>query len=512
MAFLLGLDLGTTGVKALLMSIEGKVIFTSFEEYPLLTPEVNWAEQNPSDWWQATVKSIQQLIQKTGIKSEKIIGIGLSGQMHGLVLLDKNHKVLRPAILWCDQRTQRECDYITSKIGKKRLIELTSNPALTGFTAGKLLWVRENEPRVYEELYKILLPKDYIRFRLTGEFATEVSDASGTLFLDVKNRKWSKELLSELDIDMNFLPECYESSVVSGEISPEASKLTGLKEGTPVVGGAGDQAAQAIGSGVIKEGVLSATIGTSGVVFASSGKPRIDPLNRLQTFCHAVPNKWHLMGVMLSAGGSLRWLRDTLCKEEKKKAKQEDKDPYDIMTEEASDVPPGSGGLIFLPYLTGERTPYPDPMAKGVFFGLTLRHSKSHLIRAVLEGVAYGLRDSLEIIKDLKIPIEEIRCSGGGNCSSLWRQIQADINNSEMVTVNVNEGAAFGSALLAGVGTSVYDNVEEACKQTIKIVTTTRPQEENVRIYNKYYEIYHSLYPILKERFASLSDLIGRRG
>ncbi len=509
MDFLLGLDIGTTGVKALLTSLDGKIIHTSFEEYPLLIPQTNWAEQNPSDWWSATINAISNIIQRQKIKSKTIKGIGLSGQMHGLVLLDKNHNVLRPAIIWCDQRTEKQCEYITNKVGKERLIELTSNPALTGFTAGKLLWVRDNEPHIYDKIYKVLLPKDYIRFCLTGDFATEVSGASGTLFLDVKNRKWSRELLNILDIDIDFLPECYESTIVSGEVNKRASELTGLIEGTPVVGGGGDQAAQAVGTGVIKEGIISSTIGTSGVVFTTSDEHRVDHKNILHTFCHAVPGKWHLMGVMLSAGGSFRWLRDTLCSEEKKLAKKEGKDTYEIMTEEAKDIQPGCEGLIFLPYLIGERTPYPDPDAKGVFFGLSLRHKKAHLIRAVMEGVAYGLRDSLMLIKDLKLPIKEIRCSGGGARSTLWTKIQADINDMDMKTVNNTEGAAFGCALLAGVGIKAYNSVDEACDKTIEVISTIESDENNVRLYNEYYKIYRSLYPILKDRFKELSNIEG---
>lgn len=508
MGFLLGLDVGTSGTKALIMDEEGENIYTSTVEYPLLTPKANWAEQNPSDWWDGTVEAIKQVINKSSVKPEEIKGIGLSGQMHGLVPLDKDHEVLRPAILWCDQRTGKQCQYITEKIGAERLINLVSNPALTGFTAGKLIWVRENEPDIYEKIEKILLPKDYIRFRLTGEFATEVSDASGTLFLDVKNRKWSDELLDELDIDKDILPECFESSVVSGKINAQASKEIGLAEGTPVVGGGGDQAAQAVGTGIIKEGIISSTIGTSGVVFAASDEHHLDPGHTLHTFCHAVPGKWHLMGVMLSAGGSLRWLRDTLFSELKEEAKKKDTDAYILMEKKADEVPVGSEGLIFLPYLTGERTPYADPNAKGVFFGLSLRHTEGHFVRSVLEGVAFGLRDSLEVIKDLEISVKKIRGSGGGAKSPFWRQIQADINNSPMTTVNVTDGAALGVALLAGTGTGVYSNLEEACDTIIKVKSSTDPIKENVEKYNEYYKVYRSLYPSLKDRFSQLSKIV----
>jgi len=508
MAYLMGIDVGTTGTKAILIEETGKVISSLLEEYPLYTPRPNWAEQNPEDWWNATVKSIKGVLAKSGIKGGEIKGVGLSGQMHGAVLIDRSYKVLRPCILWCDQRTAKQCNYINKTIGKKRLIELTSNPALTGFTAGKVIWVRDNEPQIYEKIFKILLPKDYIRLKLTGSIATEVSDASGTLFLNVRKRRWSSEVLEKLNIDEDLMPECYESTVVSGEISRDASRQTGLRAGTPVVGGGGDQAAQAVGSGIIKEGRISFTVGTSGVVFAFSDKVKVDPLGRVHTFCHAVPGKWHIMGVMLSAGGSLRWFRDNLGAEEIREARKKGVDPYEILTEEAASVEAGSEGLIFLPYLTGERTPYPDPDARGVFFGLTLRHKKAHLVRSIMEGVSYGLRDSLEIIKEMGVPVEEARASGGGARSSLWRQIQSDISGLELVTVNVTEGAAFGAALLAGVGTKVYNNVEEACEGTIRITSRVFPQKEKAKKYEEYYKIYRSLYSLLKDSFSKVSRIV----
>ena len=508
MSFLLGLDVGTSGVKVLITDEKAEEIVSATVEYPLHTPKVNWAEQEPEDWWNGTVEAIKQVLSKSSARPEDIKGIGLSGQMHGLVALDKEYKVLRPAILWCDQRTGKQCDYITEKIGAERLIDLVSNPALTGFTAGKLLWVREHEPDIYDKIYKILLPKDYIRFRLTGEFATEVSDASGTLFLDVKNRKWSDELLGELDIDKDILPECFESCVVSGKVNVQASKETGLAEGTPVVGGGGDQASQAIGTGIVREGLISSTVGTSGVVFATSDAHHLDPGHTLHTFCHAVKGKWHLMGVMLSAGGSLRWLRDTLFKDVKEEAAEQGIDPYIIMEKKAGKIPVGSEGLIFLPYLTGERAPYADPNARGVFFGLSLRHTEGDFIRSVLEGVAFGLRDSLEIIRGQHIHIDEIRGSGGGAKSSFWLQIQADINNATMTTINVTDGGALGVALLAGEGTGVYSSIEDACDAIIKVKSSAKPVEENVEKYNQYYSIYRSLYPALKDRFGDLSKIV----
>jgi len=508
MGYLLGLDLGTSGIKALIMDEEAKKIVTDTVEYPLQTPKVNWAEQEPLDWWNGTVEAIKRVIKKSAVDPKEIKGIGLSGQMHGLVTLDKNYKVLRPAIIWCDQRTEKQCQYITDTIGAERLIELVSNPALTGFTAGKLLWVRDNEPQIYDKIYKILLPKDYIRFCLTGEFATEVSDASGTNFLNVKERKWSKELLDELDIDIDILPDCYESYEVSGKVNAAASGETGLKEGTPVVGGGGDQASQAVGTGIIREGVISSTVGTSGVVFAASDAYRLDPANTLHTFCHAVKGKWHLMGVMLSAGGSLRWLRDTLFIDLKAEAAKKGVDPYILMEEKADKIPVGSEGLIFLPYLTGERAPYADPNAKGVFFGLSLRHTEAHFIRSVLEGVAFGLRDSLEVIRALDIPIKEIRGSGGGAKSPFWRQIQADINDSPMTTINVTDGGALGVALLAGEGTGIYSSLEDACNAIIKVKSSTAPNKDNAKKYNEYYSVYRSLYPALKDRFLALNKIV----
>lgn len=509
MPYLMGIDVGTTGTKALLIREDGTVVSKAFEEYPLYTSQPGWAEQNPEDWWRATQKSIQKVLKESGVKAEEIKGIGLTGQMHGSVFLDRDQRVLRPAILWCDQRTALQCDEMTRKVGgRERLIQLTCNPAFTGFTAPKILWVRENEPKIYEKAVKVLLPKDYIRFMLTEIYATDVADASGTLLLDVKKRKWSEEVLDALEIPKDMLPEIFESPEVTGEISGAASKATGLKRGTPVVAGAGDQAAGAVGNGVVQRGILSATIGTSGVVFAFSDEVRMDPEGRVHTFCHAVPQKWHIMGVMLSAGGSLRWFRDILGTLETRMGELTGTDPYVFLDSEAAQAKAGCEGLIFLPYLMGERTPHSDPDAKGVFFGLSLRHKKQHLVRAILEGVAYGMRDSLEIIRNLGVEIQQIRASGGGARSSLWRQIQSDIYGTELVTINVDEGPAFGAALLAGVGSKVYGSVEEACQKTIRIVSRTLPKKENAELYDKYYGVYKALYPTLKGIFDKTSKII----
>jgi xylulokinase len=507
MAYLLGLDIGTTGTKALLVTEKGKLIARGTSEYPLLTPKPSWAEQDPGWWWRATKKSIAHVLRVSNVRSREIVGIGLSGQMHGSVFLDGGSKVIRPAILWCDQRTQAECDEITAAFGFKGLLRLTCNPARTGFTAPKILWLRKHEPRHWQRVRKILLPKDYIRFLLTGEFATEVSDASGTLLFDVKNRTWSQALLEKLRIPRDYLPESNESFEISGRVTRRAAEETGLAAGTPIVGGGGDQAAGGVGNGIVEKGIISSVIGTSGVVFAFSDRPEYDRDGRLHTFCHAVPGKWHMMGVTLAAGGSFRWLRDNLCQEEVIAARRTRVDPYELMTLKAEAVPAGSEGVIFLPYMIGERTPYPDPNARGVFLGLTLRHTKAHIVRSVMEGVAFSLRDSLEIMKSLHLPIKEIRASGGGGKSKLWRQIQADVFNTEVVTINIDEGPAFGAALLAAVGAGEFRSVEEACRATIRVTSRVAPQQKGVRRYEEHYALYSSLYPLLRDTFRQLARL-----
>jgi xylulokinase len=447
------------------------------------------------------------VLQEGGVKPADVAGVGLTGQMHGLVLLDAQGEVLRPCIMWNDQRTAAQCAAITEKVGLENVLRLTGNPILPGFTAPKIVWVRENEPEVYANVAKALLPKDYVRYRLTGGFFGEVSDASGTSMFDVGQRQWSDEMLQALEVPRQWLPEVTESPEVSARISAEAAAETGLLAGTPVVGGGGDQAAQAVGTGIIAEGVVSATLGTSGVVFAASDSYRVEPEGRLHAFCHAVPGMWHLMGVMLSAAGSFRWYRDTLGQEEVTQAQETGRDAYDILTEAAAEVSPGCEGLIFLPYLTGERTPYPDPNARGVFFGLTLRHGKPHMTRAVLEGVSYGLLDSLELMRALGLSIEQVRASGGGARSVLWRQILADVFDTEIVTVNVTEGAAYGAALLAGVGAGVYDSVSTACESAIRLTGNTEPGPA-VPVYADYYPRYRALYPALAPEFAAIAEVV----
>ena len=506
MAYLMGIDVGTTGSKTLLISESGDVIASAMVEYPMYTPHPLWAEQDPADWWRATVESIQKVL--AGADASEVKGLGLTGQMHGLVLLDKSGSVLRPCIMWNDQRTGPQCSAITEKLGFDRLIEWTANPVLPGFTAPKIVWVRENEPQVYARAARVLLPKDFIRYRLTGEFATDKAGASGTSLFNVVKRTWSHQMVEALDIPVEWLSSPYEGPEVTGAVTSQVAELTGLPEGLPVIAGGGDQAAQAVGTGIVRQGLVSATLGTSGVVFAHTDEAQVDPRGRLHSFCHAVPGKWHVMGVMLSAGGSFRWFRDTLGRLEKAAAGLTGRDPYEYLTAEAARAPVGSEGLIFLPYLTGERTPYPDPNARGAFSGLTVRHDKPHLVRAVLEGVAYGLRDSLELVRDFGLEIEQVRASGGGARSKVWRQILANVFATELVTINVTEGAAYGAALLAGVGVGVYSTVEEACEATIRVVTSTEPKSEDVDLYDAYYPVYRSLYGALKPSFDTVAQVV----
>jgi xylulokinase len=507
MSVVIGLDVGTSGTKAIAMDERGALLASALVEYPLHSPKPNWAEQDPADWARAAHEALAQLAAKINVAEVK--GIGLTGQMHGSVFLDADNEVIRPALLWCDQRTAAQCDAITSKVGAERLIEMVSNPALTGFTAPKILWLRDEEPAHYDRVRKVLLPKDYIRWVLTGEYATDVSDASGTLLLDVKNRCWHKGLLTELDIDPDFLPPTFEGTEVTGTLSAAAAAKTGLPAGIPVVAGGGDQAAGGVGCGIVSGGVVSASMGTSGVVFAFSEHVHTDPQGRVHTFCHAVPGKWHVMGVMLSAGGALRWYRDTLAHEEIARGKAEGKDPYEYITAGAAEIPIGSEGLTFLPYLTGERTPHKDPHAKGAFIGLSLRHTKAHMARAVLEGVAFGMRDSVEIIRGMGIPVTEVRASGGGARSAVWKQILADTSRAPMVTINVDEGPSYGAAILASVAAGLYTNVEEACAAIIR--ETGRVGHDEIRAaaydpwFGEFQQAYQALAPLYKRTAALLS-------
>ncbi|MCA9029392.1 MAG: xylulokinase [Planctomycetaceae bacterium] len=505
----LGIDIGTSGTKTLAIGSNGEILASASYEYPLSSPEPGWAEQDPLDWWKASVETVKAVIAKANIAPESVKGIGLSGQMHGSVFLDAAHNVIRPALLWNDQRTAAECQEIENRAGgRDELIKLVANPALTGFTAPKILWLRNHEPQNYERLVQVLLPKDYVRFRLTGEFATEVSDASGTLLLDVANRQWSSTLLEKLELDASLLPKVYESVEVSGTLSSAAAEALGLPKGIPVVGGGGDQAAGAVGNGIVSRGAISATMGTSGVVFAHSDEVQIDAAGRVHTFCHAVPGKWHVMGVVLSAGGSFQWYRNQLGDMEVATARAMGIDPYLLLSAEAEQAPAGSEGLYFLPYLTGERTPHADPDARAAWIGLSLRHGKRHMARSVLEGATYAMRDCLEIIREMNIPVEEIRLSGGGARGAFWRQLQADIYGQSVVTINAHEGPAYGVALLAATGTGAYSSIEEACAATIQMVSETKANAENVATYNRHYPQYGSLYRSLAGNFREIASIV----
>jgi len=508
MSYMMGIDVGTTGTRAVVVRPDGHVVGAATGDHqPMRMPKPGWAEQDPADWWQAAIVAVRAALANAGLKGADIAAIGLSGQMHGVVLLDQTYAVIRPALIWCDQRSQAQCDWITAQVGSERLIQLVSNPALTGFSAPKLLWVRDNEPENYARAAHFLLPKDFVRFRLTGEFATEVSDASGTLLFDVTNRRWSSEMLGALEVDSKLLPRAYESPEITGQITRETALVTGLKAGTPVVGGGGDQASSAVGNGIVLPGLTSATLGTSGVIFTYTEAPKLDPRGRIHTFCHAVPGKWHVMGVTQGAGLSLRWFREHFGESEAWYARQTDVDSYDLIIKEAEKIPPGSEGLLWLPYLMGERTPHLDAQARGMWFGLTAAHTRAHLIRSILEGVAFSLRDSLEIFQELEIPVKQIRASGGGSRSFLWRQIQADIYGKELVTLRTAEGSAFGAALLAGVGAKIYASVQESAREAIQIRERMTPQATNVRRYDKQYQIYRSLYPAVRELAHKLGAL-----
>ncbi len=508
MSVFLGIDIGTSGTKTLAMDEQGNILAESMATYPCHAPKPLWSEQDPEDWWKATIKTVRGVVEKAKLKPADVKAIGLSGQMHGSVFLDKDNRVIRRAILWNDQRTAAECGEIEDAAGgRKKLIRLVANPAMTGFTAPKILWLRNHEPTHFEKTRKILLPKDEIRRRLTGEFATEVSDASGMLLIDMKKRNWSKKLLGLLDLDIDLLAPCYESEDVTGRLTPEVAETLGLSTDCVVVGGAGDCAAGAVGNGIVRKGILSTSLGTSGVMFVHSDEVKIDPEGRVHTFCHAVRDKWHMMGVTLSAGGSLQWFRNQLCQAEIERARRKKIEVYDILAEEAQTAPVGSEGLFFLPFLSGERTPHADPLARGCFVGLTLAHSRAHMLRAVMEGVTYSLRESLEIFKKMEIPIREIRASGGGSRSPFWRQIQADTFGQQVCTINSEEGPAYGVALLAAVGAGAFKNIQEACKATIKVEKKTPSQAKARNHYDRAFPIYQQLYRSLKDDFQRIASL-----
>ncbi|MGE5463343.1 MAG: xylulokinase [Syntrophothermus sp.] len=493
--YFLGIDTSTTSSKALIIDRQGEVVAVASSPHTLQTPRPLWSEQDPHQWWQAVSASIRSVLEKAGIRGEEIQSVGLTGQMHGLVLLDDAGNVLRPAILWNDQRTQSQCDEIHTRLGRERFIQITGNVALTGFTAPKILWVKENEPEIFSRARHVLLPKDYIRYHLTGGYAMDKADGAGTVLFDLYARDWSEEVLSALEIPRDWMPETFEGPESTGYVTEEAASLTGLKTGTPVVAGGGDQAAQAVGVGAVETGIVGLTVGTSGVVFATTPSALIEPEGRLHAFCHAVPGLWHFMGVMLSAAGSLQWYRDTLAPGM----------AFDDLLKEAEAIPAGSDGLQFLPYLTGERTPYPDPLARGAFIGLTVRHSRAHLTRAVLEGVSFGLKDSFTLIQNAGLgAITQVRASGGGTKGALWRQILASVLEAELVTVNTTEGAAYGAALLAGVGAGEWADVASACKTCIKVTGSTQPDASQVSVYREAYSLYRELYPALSAIFTKM--------
>jgi xylulokinase len=508
MSVFLGIDVGTSGTKVLAVEESGHTVASAMETYPCYHPKPAWSEQDPQDWWRATTGAIQSVVKKARLKPADVRAVGLSGQMHGSVFLDKRERVIRRALLWNDQRTTAECAEIERRAGgRRKLIKLVANPALTGFTAPKILWLRNNEPRSFDKLRKVLLPKDEIRRRLTGEFATEVSDASGTLLLDVAERRWSSALLSKLELDQDLLPRCYESEQVTGQLSRAAAEELGLTTDCLVVGGAGDCAAGAVGNGIVSKGIISTSIGTSGVIFAHSDTVEIDPEGRVHTFCHAVHGKWHMMGVTLAAGGSLQWFQNELCHTNGAISESDVADAYETLNAEAESIAPGSDGLFFLPYLSGERTPHADPDARGCFIGLSLAHRRGHLLRSIMEGVAYSLRDCLEIIRGLGVPIREIRASGGGSKSPLWRQIQADVFGQKVSTINAEEGPAYGAALLAAVGAGAFKNVREACAATIRVVQSTPPGRVAIKTYDRAFPEYRQLYRSLKDDFRRIAAL-----
>jgi xylulokinase len=488
----LGLDVSTTAVKAVIVDRSGPVRASAAVEYTFETPHPLWSEQDPNVWWASAIEAVRTALGEAG--GDEVEAIGLTGQMHGLVALDAEDRVLRPAILWNDQRTEAECDEIRDVIGRDRLIRVTGNDALPGFTAPKLLWVRRHEPEVWSRIAHVLLPKDLVRLRLTGEHAVDRADGAGTLLFDLARRDWSDEVVAALGIDPSWLPRTYEGPEVTGAVTAEAAEATGLRAGTPVVAGGGDQSAAAVGVGAVEPGVVSLSLGTSGVVFTTTDGPRIEPEGRLHAFCHCVPDRWHVMGVMLSAAGSLRWFRDVFAPGV----------DFQDLVEVATAVPAGSDGLLFLPYLTGERTPHPDPQARGAFVGLTIHHGRAHLTRAVLEGVAFGLRDSLELTRNLGVSVSgAIRATGGGSKSPAWRRILADVLEAPVATTSTSEGAAQGAAMLAAVGLGWFTSVENACRDLVQLGNVISPSGDTAA-YEDSYARYQALYPALAPTFHSL--------
>lgn len=504
MKYTIGIDIGTSGTKTIMVDETGALVTQATAEYQLYQPQNGYAEQKPEDWYNAVIETLCKVVKSRS--QADIVGIGLSGQMHGLVMLDENANVIRDAIIWCDTRAGKQCDDLTELIGKERLLEITANPAIAGFTAAKLLWVKQHEPENFALCKKILLPKDYIRFRLTGKYATEVSDASGMQMLDIANRCWSAEILAKLDLDETMLGKVYESPEITGYTTDEIGRLTGLMH-VPVVGGAGDNAAAAVGTGVVADGRAFTTIGTSGVMFAHTSTMKVDKGGRVHTFCCAVPGEWHVMGVTQAAGLSIKWFRDTLCGEEIAESEREDIDSYVLLDHMAARVEIGSERLVYLPYLMGERTPHLDTNARGVFFGLSAKHQKANMVRAVLEGVTFSLRDCKEILAEMGVPSSDMMICGGGSKSKLWRSMLADVLGAPVSLPLSNEGAALGAAILAMVGAGVHKTVQEACDSIIKRADTIEPNADNTKKYEPFYRIYRGLYPALKSSYNAMEAL-----
>ncbi|MGC9454289.1 MAG: xylulokinase [Phycisphaerae bacterium] len=508
MATYLGIDVGTSGTKALLMDAAGEVLATATAEYDVSAPKPGWSEQNGDDWWEGTCEAVRKAIEKAGADGKKVAGIGLSGQMHGLVITDDAGRPLRPSIIWNDQRTGPQAEQIEQQVGgRDKLIELVGNVAMTSFTLTKLLWVRDNEPEVYEKVRHMLLPKDYVRLRLTGEYAGDVSDMSGTLLLDQRKRAWSKEMISTFEIDADILPPVYESHEVTGKVTAEAAEALGIAPRTPVVGGGGDQPAGAIGNGIVTDGLTSATMGTSGVVFTHCGDYTTDPQGRVQTFCSSVAGEWCMFGCVMAAGGSFQWFRNELGQQAIARANEQGVDPYELLTAQAAEAPPGCEGLFYLPYLTGERTPHADPLAKACWIGIHSRTTYKELTRSVMEGATFAMNDVVTILRERGLDITRVRLSGGGARSGFWRQMQADIYGCTCETINAEEGPAYGVALLAAVGTGRFRDVREACSEAISVTRTIEPDEKLKKFYQPYYQQYRRLYPALKEQFAGMAKL-----
>jgi len=509
MAYYLGIDVGTSGTKTLLMDPDGKVLATYTAPHTVQTPRPGWSEQDPDEWWAATVKATRAVVAKAKIDARQVAGIGLSGQMHGLVITDAAGRPLRPSLIWNDQRTAAQAREIEGTVGGRRaLIRLVGNAAMTSFTLTKLLWVRDHEPRIYERIRHMLLPKDYVRLQLTGEYMGEVSDMSGTLLLDQRKRDWSAKMIALFSIDRAILPPVVESHQVTGRVTKAVAARLGLAAGTPVVGGGGDQPAGAVGNGVVDDGLTSATMGTSGVVYVHSRKYVTDPASRANTFCSCVAGEYCLFGCVLSAGGSFQWFRNTLAQAEIALAGRRGMDPYELLTAAAADAPPGCEGVFWLPYLTGERTPHADPKARACWIGIHSRTTRNELVRSVMEGATFAMNDVVTILRDERnLPVRQIRLSGGGARSAFWRQLQADIYATTCVTINAEEGPAYGVALLAAVGTGRYADVREACRKAISITRTIRPEGKMKALYAKYHAQYRRLYPALKDEFARIAAL-----